>query len=298
MATDILYVSIDPERAGYLPHLSGKETLELLKEVKPGQKIIVFKNNPAIERYCNEHNIILLNPSAELAEKIENKITQVEFLGELASFLPKFSIQKVKDITWPTPFILQWAHGHTGEGTFLVTDLSQVKDFPERECKITEVLKGPTFTVNIVVGDTIEIGNISYQITGLKPYTDNPYATVGNDWSLATQIAPKEDIMSLAQKIGEKMKDAGWKGLFGIDVLLADRLYLIEINARQPASATYESTLQKTNTIFDNHIKALTGQPLHKNTVITEGAQIVDRRTMKWDRSEHGIINKHDNQTN
>ncbi len=281
-ATDILYVSIDPERAGGLPHLSGKETLELLKEVQPGSTIVVFKNSPAIERYCKEHNINLLNPSADLSEKIENKITQVEFLGELASLLPKYSIQKVKDITWPTPFILQWAHGHTGEGTLLVTDLAQVKDFPERDCKITEVLKGPTFTVNVVVGNTIEIGNVSEQITGLKPYTENPYATVGNDWSVAS---PKEEITAMAQKIGEKMKAAGWKGLFGIDVLLADRLYLIEINARQPASATYESTLQKTNTIFDNHIKALLGEPLHRHTVITTGKQIIDRRTMTWIRT-------------
>ncbi len=281
-ATDILYVSIDPERAGDLPHISGKETLELLKEVKPGSTIMVFKNSPAIERYCKENNITLLNPSADLSEKIENKITQVEFLGDLRSLLPKHSIQKVKDITWPTPFILQWAHGHTGEGTFLVTDLEQVKDFPERDCKITEILHGPTFTVNVVVGNTIEIGNVSEQITGLKPYTDNPYATVGNDWSAAY---PKEEIVAMAQKIGEKMKAAGWKGLFGIDVLLADRLYLIEINARQPASATYESTLQKTNTIFDNHIKALLGEPLHKNTVITAGKQIIDRRTMTWIRT-------------
>lgn len=282
IAKDILYISKDPERAGGLPCLSGKETLELLKEVKPGQKIITFKNSPAIEKYCKEHDIILLNPSGELAEKIENKITQVEFLGDLKNLLPKYSIQKVKDITWQPPFILQWAHGHTGEGTLLITDLAQVKDFPERECKITEVLAGPTFTVNVVVGDTIQIGNISEQITGLAPYTENPYATVGNDWSVTS---PKEEITAMAIKIGEKMKAAGWKGLFGIDVLLADRLYLIEINARQPASATYESTLQKTNTVFENHIKALLGEPLHKHTVITAGRQIIDRRTMTWIRT-------------
>ena len=115
IAKDILYVSKDPERAGGLPCVSGEETLDLLKKVLPGTNVVVFKNNPAIERYCKENGIILLNPPAELSEKIENKITQISFLGELASLLPKHSIQKVKDITWPTPYILQWAHSHTPE---------------------------------------------------------------------------------------------------------------------------------------------------------------------------------------
>lgn len=283
IAKDILYVSKDPERAGGLPCVSGEETLDLLKKVQPGTNVVVFKNNSAIERYCKENGIILLNPPAELSEKIENKVTQVSFLGELASLLPKHSIQKVKDITWPTPYILQWAHSHTGEGTLYIEDISEIKNkFPERECRITTYIEGKTFTVNIVVGNTIEVGNISEQITGLAPYTDNRFASVGNDWSVAS---PKEEIIAMALKVGEKMKAAGWKGLFGIDVVFADRLYLIEINARQPASATYESTLQKTNTVFENHIKALLGEPLHKHTVITTGRQIIDRRTMTWIRT-------------
>lgn len=286
IAKPILYVSKDPERAGFLPFVSGEETLDLLKKVPTGTNVVVFKNNAAIERYCKENGIILLNPPAELSEKIENKITQVKWLGELSSLLPKHEITLVKNILWNTPYILQWAHSHTGEGTLYVDDIKEIREkFPEREAKITQYIEGPVFTVNIVVGDTIEVGNISYQITGLKPYTENRFASVGNDWSLAHKTAPKEEIIAMAKKIGEKMKASGWKGLFGIDVVQGDRVYLLEINARQPASATYESTLQKTNTIFENHIKALLGEPLHTNTEITEGKQIIDRRTMTWIRT-------------
>lgn len=286
IAKPILYVTKDPERAGGLPFLSGGEVLDLLKKVEPGTNVVVFKNNPAIERYCKENNINLLNPPAELAEKIENKITQVKWLGESASFLPKHKITLVKNILWNTPYILQWAHSHTGEGTLYVEDIKEIREkFPEREARITQYIEGPVFTVNVVVGNTIEVGNISYQITGLAPYTENRFASVGNDWSLANKTAPKEEIVAMAKKIGEKMKASGWKGLFGIDVVQGDRVYLLEINARQPASATYESTLQKTNTVFENHIKALLGEPLHPNTPITEGKQIIDRRTMTWIRT-------------
>lgn len=299
IAKPILYVSKDPERAGFLPFVSGEETLDLLKKVPTGTNVVVFKNNAAIERYCKENGIILLNPPAELSEKIENKITQVKWLGELSSLLPKHEITLVKNILWNTPYILQWAHSHTGEGTLYIEDIKEIKEkFPDREARITQYIEGPIFTVNIVVGDTIEVGNISYQITGLKPYTENRFASVGNDWSLANKIAPKKEIIDIAEKIGARMKSSGWKGLFGIDVVHGDKVYLLEINARQPASATYESILQKTNTIFENHIKALLGEPLHTNTPIIEGAQIINRRTMKWERYDHGIIQKHDNQKN
>ncbi len=197
--------------------------------------------------------------------------------------MPPYQISKVKDIQIEPPFVLQWAHSHSGEGTLYIEDISAIKDkFPERECRVTKYIEGKTFTVNIVVGNTIEVGNISEQLTGIAPYTDNRFTTVGNDWSAPS---PKEEIRAMALKIGADMKELGWKGLFGIDVLQGDKLYLIEINARQPASATYESTLQKTNTIFENHIKALLGEPLHPNTIITGGKQIIDRRTMTWIRT-------------
>lgn len=280
IAKPILYVSKDPERAGGLPCVSGEETLDLLKKVPAGTTVVTFKNNAAIERYCKEHGITLLNPPAELSEKIENKITQAELFKE---FLPDYQVSKVKDIRMQPPFVLQWAHSHSGEGTLYIEDISDIKaKFPERKCRITKYIEGKTYTVNIVVGNTIEVGNISEQLTGIAPYTDNRFTTVGNDWSAPS---PKKEIMEMAVKIGTKMKELGWKGLFGIDVLQGDRLYLIEINARQPASATYESTLQKTNTVFENHIKALLGEPLHKHTEITTGKQILDRRTMTWIRT-------------
>ena len=58
----------------------------------------------------------------------------------------------------------------------------------------------------------------------------------------------KEKYHKIATDVGEKLRQDGWKGLFGIDVILEEqtgKVYLLEINARQPASTTYESTLQQ-----------------------------------------------------
>ncbi len=259
--------------------------------------ILVFKNNIQIEELCKEKGWILLNPSADLAEKIENKITQVKWLDDLTSFLPPHKIQETKDITWnKNAFILQWAHGHTGEGTVLVRnekELSALKEkFPKREARVTDFIKGPMFTINIVVTETdILLGNISYQITGILPFTENPLSTIGNDWGLPHTIlseAQLEDFSLLAQKVGKRMQISGWKGLFGIDVILDEErntLHLIEINARQPASTTYESILQKSFnaeglTTFQAHFDVLTGVPINSSLIqINDGSQILQRVT-------------------
>ena len=265
-------------------------------------QILVFKNTIHIEELCKEKGWTLLNPSAELSEKIENKISQVKWLGELSSLLPPHKVQFVNDIKWDkNAFILQWAHGHTGGGTILVSnenELIELKNkFPNREARVTEFIKGPMFTVNIVVTDTIILlGNISYQITGILPFTENALSTIGNDWSVTHTILNEAHIIKfneLAEKVAQKMQSSGWRGLFGIDVIYdeeRDNLHLIEINARQPASTTYESKLQDEvnmhgvpgiNT-FEAHLSTLLKIPVKTSLIpINDGAQILQRVTNK-----------------
>lgn len=268
--------------------------------MKLNAEILVFKNTIHIEAVCKEKGWKLLNPSAVLSEKVENKITQVQWLDELASLLPPHKIQFVKDIVWDKkPFILQWSHGHTGDGTILISnekDLANLREkFPHRDARITDFIKGPMFTANIVVTDKeILIGNISYQITGMLPFTENAFSTIGNDWSIPHTIlseAHTETFDEIAKKVGKKMQKEGWRGLFGIDVIHdeeKDMMHLIEINARQPASTTFESELQShVNlhgvpgiTTFDAHISTLTHLPITgKLILINDGAQILQRVT-------------------
>ena len=260
-------------------------------------QILVFKNTIHIENLCKEKSWKLLNPGAELSEKIENKISQVSWLGELTSLLPPHSISQIKDIVWnKKPFILQWSHGHTGDGTLLIQnekDLSVFKEkFPYREARITDFIKGPMFTANIVVTDTvILLGNISYQITGMLPFTENAFSTIGNDWAVPHTILSYNQIKKfeeITEKVAKKMQGENWKGLFGVDIIYdeeRDMLHLIEINARQPASTSYESELQKAFdiegiTTFEAHILALTHKLIPSALIpINDGAQILQRVT-------------------
>jgi hypothetical protein len=331
--------------------LEKEETAVFLEKVFGKEKpaIVVFKNTVRIEELCTKKSWELLNPSSSLAEKIENKISQAEWLGELAELLPSFIIAPAKEIVWQKkPLVLQWAHAHTGEGTIVINDNATLaalqKKFPDRPAKASEFIKGPTFTVNVAVGSVptgtsflraipgfpkpssrpegspgsppkgvpartqqiqIAIGNPSYQITGMPPLTDSPFATVGNDWSLPYTLLNErhlDELRGIAEKVGAKMSDSGWKGLFGVDVIYdeeRDQFKLIEINARQPASTTYESQLQARfrghgligATIFEAHLAALTGSTRsdlvqikvgpwqEKQIELNDGAQLVQRVT-------------------
>lgn len=277
--------------------LSLPQVEEKIKGLDAG--ILVFKNTANIEELCKEKGYRLINPSATLSEKIENKISQVKWLGELSSLLPPHEIKQVKDIVWKKkPFVLQWSHGHTGDGTLLIQnekDLDTFKEkFPYRDARITDFIKGPMFTVNIVVTNTaILLGNISYQITGILPFTENAFSTIGNDWAVPHTIlteAQIEKFNEIAEKVAQKMQKENWRGLFGIDVIHdeeRDEMHLIEINARQPASTTFESELQNAMELpgintFQAHINALTGKTPKTSLIqINDGAQILQRLTSR-----------------
>lgn len=313
MAKDsIFYITKDRERAEGIPESdnyfivggkNGEDTLDILSHamIPKGSSILVFKNSKQIEELATKKGFKLLNPSAALAETIENKVTQVSWLGDLAKLLPPHKVGLVKNISRDTTGILQWAHSHTGGGTTHLEkelDLTSLQEkFPEREARVSKYIKGPMFTANVVVAkDKILVGNISYQITGIPPFTDNPFSTIGNDWSVPSTILTESHLQEfdrMAIAIGEKLQKEGWKGLFGVDIIYdeeGDKLFLIEINARQSASTTYESQLQvkarglgvKGITTFEAHIAALTDRHITSPLVIiNDGAQIIQRVTSK-----------------
>ena len=298
-----------------MEHAEAKNFVNRLAINNERLAILVFKNSRKIELIREKNNWRLLNPSAEMIQKIEGKVAQEIFLPELSPLYPPHNIQVLSSVTNPEASIIQFNHSHTGEGTLLIQSKDQLKalqtKFPKREVRITQFIDGPMFTNNnIVAGDNILIGNISLQLTGLPDYTDNPFATVGNDWGAANIMLneqQKKEHKKIARQVGQILQTKGWKGLFGIDVKLDEKtgkLYLIEINARQPQSATFESELQRKNTKTQKHESLLTTFEAHLASLldlnlsgcqiipISDGRQIIDRRTNVWQRSVESGQNK------
>lgn len=257
-------------------------------------QLVVFKNTKQIQRKCEQNNWHLLNPSPELINTVEQKISQIEWMGDKTGLMPKFEVKKCKEINFDSdPFIIQFNRAHTGSGTHLIGSQKELgllqQKFPDRPAKVSEYIKGDMFTLNCVVSkNNILTSSPSYQITGLKPFTANNFATVGNDWGLAKQELTQKDksrIKQIGREIGQKLRKDNFLGLFGIDVIKSDSgdIYLIEINARQPASTTFESKLQakvKNDqiTTFKAHLHALLNQEIQRKIEpVNSGAQIIYR---------------------
>jgi hypothetical protein len=99
------------------------------------------------------------------------------------------------------------------------------------------------------------------------------------------------------------MIESGWSGLFGLDFIYdqeRNKILLLEINARQPASVTFESKIQermrqsdKEMTIFEAHLLALLGEKMGKKIIeINDGAQIIQRVTKTIRRYDRKKIDK------
>ncbi len=290
----LLYITREKERAQGLENqltnyqiISSSQLLDtagiIEKKTFPlKSNIIVFKNNAKIKRLAKEKNLRLLNPDYALAEKFENKISQLQWLKKIIpKNLPLSIIILPTDISFKKlaeklggAFIAQFNRGHSGEGTFLISQKKQweelVEKFPQREIKCSQFFKSPTFTLNACVWHGKKIsgvisGNPSFQITGIKSLTDFPFSTLGNDWSLANKLLCSRDLLEIkkiTEKIGLAMEKENWKGLFGLDLIKGDGKWLVvEINARQPASTGLETILQQQQgrgiTILGAHFASL-----------------------------------------
>lgn len=266
--------------------LASSKILDAIKKIsgEAQPKIVVFKNTLQMERICEEYGWDLLSSRSEIADRIEKKVSQYAWFREkkslnIESLIPDSAVGEVGQFKFTDvenqfglPFILQYNTGHTGSGTKLISSIEDWEDearrFPYREVKLSEYIEGKMYTINACVSkDNIQCGYTSEQITGLPELTRLPFSTVGNDWSSVPEDI-HEKVKNIALEVGKYMREDGWVGLFGVDVLIPHKgsdasqdAYIIEINARQPASAVCESYLEqkqkKTPTIMEHHVASL-----------------------------------------
>ena len=218
--------------------------------------IMILKNSQLIEDFCKKLGWKLLAPKAKVAEQFENKISQYKLLSDIVPF-PKTIITTLDNLTFNVNnSVLQFNRGHSGNTTFFINskkDLEKLaKKFPKREAKISEYIKGKTFTLNCLVlkSGRVIAGSISEQITGLKSATNNPNTTCGNDFTSPGKLSQKQikKIQKIAQSTGMALYKRDYRGLFGIDVIIENKteeVYFIEVNTHQPASISFEAQLHR-----------------------------------------------------
>jgi len=288
--------------------------------------IIVFKPTVEIEEWCKTMGWKLLNPSSKFGERFEEKIVQTALLKKLNLRTPKTIVATIGDVYVQTntvalrqvrnteqnsvidvPAILQFNLGHTGEGTYLIqraSDLKPFQKFPKRPARVAEFIDGIPLTVNALVGKRVYVSAPSLQITGIRALTPFPFATVGNDWAYVSRTSNvgtsiRSELRRIVITIGNELKRQGYRGAFGVDLVLGKnrKLHVIEVNARQTNSFVYESEVQRLRygvqgiegeTTMGLYFKCLLGCDTGKETLpeTLEGAQVLVRaqKDMKWQK--------------
>lgn len=234
--------------------------------------VVVFKPSLAAEKIASENNWKFLNNPTALSKGIEDKFNFLFIAKSLHIRIPDaetidfgrlsyWELKKYYDY-----FVIQLKSGYAGNSTFFIRsnddyhnlmdtifrDPFSKKTFP---VKVSKFIHGVPATINACVtsGD-IYIGKPCYQITGEELCTNNRSTTCGNDWgALSLSAKASREITEITQKIGQYLKEKEYKGIFGLDFIVADKnddVYLIEINPRFVASIPFYTKLEIKNSVF------------------------------------------------
>ncbi|HEQ65315.1 MAG TPA: ATP-grasp domain-containing protein, partial [bacterium] len=235
------------------------------KNISKGEipNIIVFKPSKKIEKLVDKYGWKLLNPDSSYNRKYERKISQYRLLSkEDKSIFPKSVVDRLESLGYEElvkklgeRFVIQYNIGHTGSSTVYIDnkedfDLEQGKS-GKKIARIAEYIEGRAWTLNAVVTRFGTFyGGLSYQITGIKECTSGSGATVGNDWGLSSLLSEKQisEIERIVKIVSDKLHSEGYRGMFGFDFVESKsdgRIYLIEVNMRQPASTSMHTYILK-----------------------------------------------------
>jgi len=221
--------------------------------------IQTFKISPAFEVLAKKLGFKVLNTSVKLNRLFEDKLSQFNELKDLDITLPetflakpgKISFEKIKQHL-DLPFVIQFNRGHTGGGTIIINNTEDYQNLVtknnKRTVKFSQYITGLPYTINAVIGKKeTYIGGLSYQITGIPELTKFKGGTVGNDFGFRGSINKQvlNEIKRTVNTIAKHMHLSGYLGLFGLDFIVKEsKVYVIEINARQPASIPLYTQLQ------------------------------------------------------
>jgi hypothetical protein len=192
----------------------------------------------------------LLASDPALVRELENKLSLPLLLERagLQAIPNKFVASPISadaEAIWETlgkkPLVIQTPLNNlTGRGTFLVTskdDLrSAIQKLPLGPFKAVQFIDAPSYTISsCVTSDTCLVSYPSKQLVGIKHLTNWWAAHCGNELLAEDDLSPtaSKKLFETCLQLGKVLCSIGFRGHFGLDVLLVDDLpFVVEINPR------------------------------------------------------------------
>ena len=249
-------ISLSTKNSGKL--LSHPKVVRYIKTTsnKLQSVIIPFKPSSKIEYLCKKNNWINAALSSKLNRFLEDKNQFYKFckknkLPVIPSFLDTFNQNNFIKYQQKlgNQLVIQSHFGWAGNSTFSANNWNGIKNsLPKNTLvKFSPFIAGYSLTNNCCLTKTGLIqSQPALQLTGIKPLTDNPFATVGRKWP---SMAPKKVINKIKKitiKYAKSIKKIRYLGFFGLDFLVnqKNKIYLLECNPRLTASFAFYTQLE------------------------------------------------------
>lgn len=248
--------------------LSDEKAVEHINSSAKNKKVALYFYKPTrkLEEICRKNNWTMLSNSPELFEKYSSKIEFYKILEELKinRDIKIIDLEKLEENLdnlfeiLGEKIVIQFVDEGGGRGTFFfgknerdeiigkISDrfgLIDKKKSKDMKIVVSRFVEGPVLSITgcITKDNGILTSYCQYQLIDIKDVTRNKKDAVGvfcgHDWSLSSQISDEinKQGVELVVKIGEKLKIAGLKGIFGLDLIWDkknDNLLPLEINVR------------------------------------------------------------------
>jgi len=144
--------------------------------------------------------------------------------------------------------VIQSHFGWAGKSTFSSDNWEEIKNkIPKNSTvKYSPFINGYSLLNNCCLTSQGLIQSPpALQYTGIKPFTQNPFTTVGRQWP---SLAPKNiinKIYQITQDFSDIITKMNYKGFFGLDFMIkGDSVYLLECNPRLTASFAFYNEIE------------------------------------------------------
>lgn len=221
--------------------------------------LLVFKPSHRLEALSAAAGWRLLAAPAALARRFENKAAFRALADELGLAQPPGRIVERADMRYGAlaaalgpRLVVQAPYGYAGMQSHVVADddalAAALAGSRSPTWRVAALVDGLPLSVNAcATARGVAVGAPFLQLTGLPAVTPYPLGSCGQDWSVMAALDVDVDgVADIARRLGVAMAAAGFRGVFGVDVVQArdGRLLAIEVNPRLIASIALYTQLE------------------------------------------------------
>ena len=204
-------------------------------------------------------SVRIVAPRAMLKTALDNKAYVRDRLAKARIPVPRSKLLPVSNLKFDSlarefgcPIVIQQPVGSAGIGTNFVNTASELQvvkaRYPRDSLLVSSYVGEKTLNFHGLVAESkVEVSPPSLQITGVPRLSSNAAAYCGSDFiaildypSLVIQKA-----RNMVRRVGSWLRSTGYRGLFGVDLLVNGREVLVlEINPRLQGSTWMLSELE------------------------------------------------------